>query len=68
MLRYVNPAYLSRSKMAANNDISPYYAPRATVGNLYTCGGIKIDEHMQVIDKQGNPIRGLCAAGEKTGG
>ncbi len=31
-------------------------------------GGLKIDPQAEVIDTQGNPIDGLFAAGEVTGG
>ena len=31
-------------------------------------GGVKIDTQARVIDTQGNPIPGLFAAGEVTGG
>jgi len=38
------------------------------VGILHTMEGIKINEHMQVINKQNAPIQGLYAAGMETGG
>lgn len=31
-------------------------------------GGVKINEDCQVLDKENNPINGLYAAGEVTGG
>jgi len=34
----------------------------------YTVGGLRINNRAQVLDKQGEPIRGLYAAGEITGG
>lgn len=34
----------------------------------HTMGGLKINTDAQVIDKAGNPIEGLYAAGEVTGG
>ena len=46
----------------------PYYALRAYPGLLTTIGGIKINEHMEVIDKNDNPIPGLFAGGNDTGG
>jgi fumarate reductase flavoprotein subunit len=33
-----------------------------------TIGGIKINEYVEVLDKQGNPIAGLYASGVTTGG
>jgi fumarate reductase flavoprotein subunit len=46
----------------------PYYAIKARADFLSTIGGIKINEHMEVLDKKGNPIPGLYAAGIDTGG
>ena len=46
----------------------PYYAIRSNSDFLDTIGGIKINEHMEVLDKQDNPIPGLYAAGVDTGG
>ena len=63
-----DPDFLKDRRWLQTMTSPPYYALRATVGILHTCGGIKIDEHMQVIDKQGNPIPGLYAAGDETGG
>ena len=34
----------------------------------HTMGGLRIDTHRRVLDKNGNPIPGLYAAGEVTGG
>jgi fumarate reductase flavoprotein subunit len=47
----------------------PYYAiGGSSRGLLDTVGGIKINEHMEVLDKQDNPIPGLYAAGVCAGG
>lgn len=46
----------------------PYYAVKGRADFLGTIGGIKINEYMEVIDKQENPIPGLYAAGIDTGG
>ena len=46
----------------------PYYAIRCKLSILHTMGGIKINEHMQALDKEGEPIPGLYAAGMETGG
>ena len=35
---------------------------------LYTCGGVDIDTSARVLNAEGNPISGLFAAGEVTGG
>jgi fumarate reductase flavoprotein subunit len=46
----------------------PFYALTCGATILNTMGGIKINEHMEVLDKQDDPIRGLYAAGVDTGG
>jgi fumarate reductase flavoprotein subunit len=46
----------------------PYYAIRSNSDFLDTIGGIKINENMEVLDRQDNPIPGLYAAGVATGG
>jgi fumarate reductase flavoprotein subunit len=46
----------------------PYYAMKTKLSILHTLGGIKIDEKMQALDKEGDPIPGLYAAGVETGG
>lgn len=46
----------------------PFYAIQSRVAYLTTIGGIKINEHMQVVDKSGEPIPGLYAGGIDTGG
>ena len=46
----------------------PYYAIKCHSGFVNTIGGIKINELMEVLDKQDNPIPGLYAAGVDTGG
>lgn len=46
----------------------PYIATPRVVSVHHTMGGIKINENAEVIDKNGNVIKGLFAAGEVTGG
>jgi fumarate reductase flavoprotein subunit len=46
----------------------PYYGFKCIVGILHTNGGIKIDGHMRVVNKEGNPIPRLYTAGDETGG
>jgi fumarate reductase flavoprotein subunit len=45
-----------------------FYAVKARTVCLGTLGGIKIDHHMQVIDKKGGIIPGLYAGGFDAGG
>jgi len=47
---------------------SPYYAMRLWPKVHYTMGGVTINTKAQVIDNNGQPIKGLYAAGEVTGG
>lgn len=46
----------------------PLMAISICPGITYTMGGIDINEHAQVLDKSGQPISGLFAAGATTGG
>lgn len=46
----------------------PFYASIRTARTHHTMGGLEINTRAQVIDKEGNPIAGLYAAGEVTGG
>ena len=41
----------------------PFYAIRCVTAFLDTLGGIKVNERMDVLDKQDNPIPGVYAAG-----
>jgi fumarate reductase flavoprotein subunit len=47
---------------------APYYAVRAIAHCGETMGGIKINERMEVLDRSGNRIPGLFAAGVITDG
>lgn len=46
----------------------PYFAIKVTPGIHYCMGGLAIDDKARVLDETGNPIEGLFAAGEATGG
>ena len=46
----------------------PFYAVRWCPTFPNTVGGIKINEHMEVLDKEEKPMPGLYAAGVDTGG
>ena len=45
-----------------------FYGYQVGVGAHYFMGGLLINEQTQVLDTEGNPIPGLYAAGEVTGG
>lgn len=46
----------------------PYYASPRAPSIHHTMGGLQINEQTQVLNKDGQPIAGLWAAGEVTGG
>jgi fumarate reductase flavoprotein subunit len=46
----------------------PYYVIKGDIAFLHTMGGISINQHMEVLDKNGKPINGVYAAGADTGG
>lgn len=46
----------------------PYYAIEVEPVIHHTMGGIKINDHAQVVRSNGSPITGLYSAGEVTGG
>ena len=46
----------------------PYIMFSCIVSVHHTMGGVEIDEYARVIDTSGEPIKGLYAAGEVTGG
>ena len=46
----------------------PFYALKCYPRFLGTIGGIRINHHMEVLDREHNPVPGLYAAGVDTGG
>uniref|UniRef100_A0A1I7TMS0 fumarate reductase (NADH) n=1 Tax=Caenorhabditis tropicalis TaxID=1561998 RepID=A0A1I7TMS0_9PELO len=54
--------------VSAISPTEPIYAAIVVPAIHYTMGGLQIDENARVVDEQGNPIIGLYAAGEVTGG
>jgi fumarate reductase flavoprotein subunit len=61
-------AFLKQRRFLTPLETPPYYALRCCQGFLGTIGGIKINQHMEVLDKQDKPIPGLYAVGAGTGG
>ena len=59
-----------RTSFSNENDLAtaPYYAILVTPGIHHTMGGLKINSRTEVINKSGEVIPGLFAAGEVTGG
>ncbi len=46
---------------------APFYALKVHASVLVTFGGIKVNKELQVLDKEGNVMKGLYAAGEVLG-
>ena len=55
-------------KGAALNDKGPYYVCRLWPRVHHCMGGLEINDNAQVMSIRGEPIKGLYAAGEATGG
>ena len=63
-----NDPDFGRTSFARPLDTAPYYAVKVTAGIHHTMGGLKIDSKAHVLNKNGEIIPGLFAAGEVTGG
>lgn len=48
--------------------VPPFFAVPVCAGITFTMGGLRIDANARVLDKAGQPIEGLYAAGSATGG
>jgi len=57
-----------RKDLPARLEQSPYYAIRVAPGVHYCMGGLAIDSLSRVLDVNDQPVPGLYAAGEATGG
>lgn len=56
-----------KSNWALPLDAAPFVAYPVISSNVFTYGGLKVDTDAQVVDQDGEPIRGLYAAGETVG-
>jgi len=56
-----------KSNWAHALDQPPYYAYPVISSNVFTFGGLKVDPLARVLNRNGDPIRGLYAAGEIIG-
>jgi len=59
---------VNKSNWANTLDTPPFEAYAVTCGITFSFGGLKINTDAQVINTDGEPIRGLYAAGELVGG
>lgn len=62
-----DPEFNKRS-LPSKVEVGPFYICKAAPAVHHTMGGIEINTNAQVLDKEGNIIEGLFAAGEVTGG
>ena len=60
----VEPA---KSNWALPIDEAPFHAYPIISANVFTFGGVKVDPKARVLDRDGEPIPGLYAAGETIG-
>ena len=59
---------INKSNWANTLDAPPFEAYAVTCGITFSFGGLRINPQAQVISSDGEPIRGLFAAGELVGG
>jgi tricarballylate dehydrogenase len=58
----------AKSNWALRLEKAPYYAFPVTCGITFTFGGLHVNTNAEVLNVEGNPIKGLMAAGEMIGG
>jgi len=63
-----NDPDFGRTSFTEALDTAPYYAVKIAPGIHHTMGGVAINTDAQVLNEAGEPISGLFAAGEVTGG
>ena len=57
----------AKSNWAHPLDRAPFHAYPIISSNVFTFGGLKVDSRARVLNKEGDPIAGLYAAGEIIG-
>ena len=63
-----DPLFVKDRQFLVPISTPPYFAIKCNIGFLDTIGGIKINENMEVLNKEEKPIPGLYAAGVVAGG
>ncbi len=63
-----DPDYYKEAHRLTKLDTPPYYGVRTGAWHLATFDGLLINTHMQVLDQDNNPIEGLYAIGDCSGG
>lgn len=59
---------IMKSNWATAIETAPFVVYKVISGITFTFGGVKIDRHARVLDYTNQPIPGLYATGEMTGG
>ena len=63
-----DPDYYKEAYRLTKLDTPPFYGVRTGAWHLATFDGLLINTHMQVLDQDNNPIEGLYAIGDCSGG
>jgi tricarballylate dehydrogenase len=58
----------AKTNWALRLEKAPFYAFPVTCGITFTFGGLHVNTNAEVLNVEGNPIKGLMAAGEMVGG
>lgn len=61
--RYFGDPRMTPNPCMGPIDKPPFYAIRIDLGDIGTKGGLRANEHAQVLDRNGQPIEGLYAVG-----
>lgn len=64
----VDRKYFKKAKYLRPVEKGPFYAIKMEPSIICTMGGVKIDDRMRVLDKDGLPIPGLYSVGNDAGG
>lgn len=60
--------YFSNTSRLIKVSTPPYYAVKFVARNLGTLGGVRINENIQAVDENNQPIKGLYVSGADAGG
>ncbi len=58
----------SKESLVYSVEEGPFYAFKAQAAYLGTVGGVRVDDHLRVLDSSFKPIKGLYAGGANAGG
>lgn len=63
-----DPEFFKPAKFLRPVRTAPFYAVNMTGSVLVSCGGIRVNGNLQVVDKEYEPIKGLYAVGMEASG